>query len=381
MGTPLESWQTGLAGTFPAALLPPGNTSAPLRRILLPAFILGFLGLLGGCKSPVSERPIGTAVEIKPPLGLPPVPIPPDNPPTKETIALGRRLFYDVRLSKDNSLACASCHNPTLGFTDGQQISRGVGGMGGVRNAPTVANTAYLPLQFWDGRAVSLEEQAASPIADPVEMNQTHEVSVSKLGSDPKYQSMFRDAFGSKQITIGRVEKALASFERTILSGDSAFDRYAFGGDKSALTQAQIRGLALFKDPQKGNCATCHTIDRTYALFTDGKFHNIGEGVGDEDTFKDVGRYHETRRETDQGAFKTPTLRNVANTAPYMHDGALKTLKQVVDFYAGGGNSNPYLDKEIRVIQLSGQERSDLMEFLKSLTGELPPNVGPPGKE
>jgi cytochrome c peroxidase len=339
------------------------------------------LSLCDGCKAPINERPIGAVVTIKPPLGLPPVPYPPDNPPTAETIALGRRLFYDVRLSKDNSVACASCHNPSLGFTDGLGISMGVGGLTGIRNAPTVANAAYLPLQFWDGRAASLEEQAASPIADPVEMNQTHEVSVSKLAPDRLYRTMFTKAFGSKDVTIGRVQKALASFERTILSGNSAFDKYEYGGDPKALTPAQIRGLALFKDPRKGNCAACHTIDARYAHFTDGKFHNIGEGVGDDGKFKDLGRYHETRMETDQGAFKTPTLRNVANTSPYMHDGSLKTLKEVVDFYAGGGNSNPYLDKEIRVIQLSGQERADMVEFLKSLTGEMPPNVGPPGKE
>ena len=354
----------------------------PLRQGLLRALVaLSPLFFFGGCKGKVSDRPIGAIVVIRAPLGLPPVPVPADNPPTKETIALGRRLFYDMRLSKNNSVACASCHNPKFSFTDGLNISQGVGGMTGVRNAPTLVNTAYLPLQFWDGRAVSLEEQAASPIADPVEMNQTHEVSVSKLGADPVYREMFSRAFGSDSVTLGRVENALASFERTILSGNSAFDRYEFGGDRNALTSAQVRGLALFKDPHKGNCAACHTIDATYALFTDGKFHNIGEGVGDDGNFKDVGRYHQTKVEDDQGAFKTPTLRNVANTAPYMHDGSLKTLKEVVDFYAGGGNSNPFLDKEIRVIQLSGQERADLVEFLKALTGEMPSSVGPPAKD
>jgi len=361
-------------------LVGPPLFSAP-SILLCAAFLFGTLSFLTGCKAPVNDRPIGAVVQIVPPLGLPPVPIPADNPPTAETIALGRRLFYDSRLSKDNSVACATCHNPGLGFTDGQSVSRGVGGMEGIRNAPTVVNAAYLPLQFWDGRATSLETQAASPITNPVEMDQTHEVSVSKLESDPVYQEMFLKAFGSKQATMDRVEKSIASFERTILSGNSAFDRYQYGGDKHALTPAQIRGLAIFLDPHKGNCAACHTVGPAYALFTDGKFHNIGEGVGDDGTFKDVGRYHETKVQTDEGAFKTPTLRNVANTSPYMHDGSLKTLKAVVDFYAGGGNSNPYLDKEIRVIKLSGEDRSDLVEFLKSLTGTLPPNVGPPAKE
>ena len=345
------------------------------------ALTIGLLALGNGCKSPGNDKPIGTVVEIKAPLGLPPVPIPSDNPPTVETIALGRRLFYDTRLSKDNSLSCASCHNPEYDFTDGMSVSKGMGGQKGVRNAPTVMNAAYLPFQFWDGRAISLEQQAGSPMANPVEMDQAHDVSVSKLEADPKYKALFVEAFGPGAITISQIEKSLASFERTVLSGNSAFDRYEFGGDKKALTPSQIRGLAIFKDPHKGNCAACHTISEKYALFTDGKFHNIGEGVGDDGTFRDVGRYHETRIATDTGAFMTPTLRNIANTAPYMHDGSVKTLKAVVDFYAGGGNSNPYLDKEIRAIKLSGQDRSDLVEFLKSLTGEMPPNVGPPAKE
>jgi cytochrome c peroxidase len=337
--------------------------------------------LCTGCRSRGSDKPIGQVVQIKAPLGLPPVPIPADNPPTAETIALGRRLFYDPRLSKDNTLACSTCHNPVEGFSNGVPVSKGVGGANGVRNAPSMIDAAYLPLQFWDGRAASLEEQAGSPIANPVEMNQAHDVSVAKLGKDPVYGTMFKAAFGSDAITIGRVEKAIASFERTILSGNSAFDRYEYGGDKTVLTSAQIRGLAIFRDPNKGNCAACHTIDPTYALFTDGKFHNIGEGASDDGSFKDIGRYHETKVETDKGAFMTPTLRNVANTGPYMHDGSLKTLDEVVSFYAGGANSNPYLDKEIQAIQLSGQDRIDLVEFLKSLSGELPPNVGPPGKE
>ena len=343
--------------------------------------LLLMLPLVNGCRRPESDRPIGAVVTIQPPLGLPAIPIPADNPPTAETIALGRRLFYDNRMSKDNTVSCASCHNPKLGFADGLQISRGVRGMTGVRNAPAIVNAAYLPLQFWDGRAVSLEQQAASPIMDPVEMNQTHEVSLSKLSRDEEYSELFQQAFGTKTITLGRVENALASFERTILSGDSAFDRYEFAGDKTALPPAQVRGLEIFKDTKRGNCAVCHTIGSSYALFTDNKFHNLGEGVGDDGNLKDEGRFHQTKVEGDHGAFKTPSLRNVANTSPYMHDGHLKTLKDVVDFYAGGGNSNPFLDKEIRAIQLSGPERSDLVEFLNSLTGILPRNVGPTGKE
>ena len=343
-------------------------------RLFVSYFVCG-LFVLSGCRSKVSDTPVGREVKIAVPLGLPPLPIPADNPPTAETIALGRRLFYDVHLSKDNSLACATCHSPKFDFSDRNRLAKGVGGAVGVRNAPTLINVAYQPLQFWDGRAASLEVQAASPIADPLEMNQTHKVSVSKLAKDPLYGRMFTEAFGSPDVNLERVEKSLASFERTILSGDSAFDRYQYRGDTNALSPSQQRGLAVFVDPQKGNCAACHTIGPKYSLFTDGKFHNIGIGVADDGTLHDVGRFHETTVKSDTGAFKTPTLRNVANTAPYMHDGSLQTLEQVVDFYAGGGNSNPYLDREIKVVHLSGQERKDLVDFLKSLTGELPPGL------
>lgn len=351
------------------------------RCILCVGFFVPLLPATG-CNSVIPDKPIGIPVHIQPPLGLPPVPIPKNNPPTAETIALGRRLFYDQRLSKDNTLACASCHNPRFDFTDGLQFSKGVGGEMGVRNAPTILNVAYEPFQFWDGRALNLEDQAASPMANPIEMNQSHKVSASKLRKDPVYRSMFRDAFGTEDVSLARIERALASFERTILTGNSAFDRYQYGGDKNALTPQQVRGFAVFINPVKGNCAACHTINAQYALFTDGKFHNLGEGVGEDGvSFKDVGRYHQTKKESDRGAFKTPTLRNIAKTAPYMHDGSLRTLKEVVDFYAGGGNSNPNLDKEIKSIHLSGEDRADLVAFLNSLTGDIPPNVGPPSKE
>lgn len=307
--------------------------------------------------------------------------IPADNPPTVETIALGRKLFYDTRLSKDNTLSCASCHNPNIGFTDGRAIARGIGGALGIRNAPTLLNAAYSPLQFWDGRASSLEVQSAFPIADPVEMDQPHNVSVAKIRKDPVYQAEFARAFGPGPITLPLIEKSLASFERTLLSGNSPFDQYQYGGNKQALTPAAIRGLAIFRDPNRGNCAVCHTIEPHYALFTNGTFHNIGAGVNAEGEITDLGRFDQTKVVAQKGMFKTPTLRNVALTAPYMHDGSLKTLKDVVDFYAGGGNSNPYLDKDIKPLHLSAQDRADLVAFLESLTGEKPPNAGPPGKD
>lgn len=335
--------------------------------------------MFSGCRRSVSDRPVGQAVAIPTPLGLPPVPIPADNPPTSSAIALGRKLFYDPQLSSDGTVACSTCHDPHRDFTDGEAVSQGVGERKGVRNAPTILNSAYLPFQFWDGRAISLEQQAGSPIINPVEMrNDTHKAAVLHLDRDPAYKPMFQQTFGTPDITIGRVENALASFERTALTGNSPFDRYQYLGDKTALSPAQVRGLAVFLDPNRGNCAVCHSITERYALFTDGQFHNTGQGVTEAGDFSDTGRYHETKVATDTGAFLTPTLRNIAHTAPYMHDGHLKTLEQVVDFYAGQGNSNPYLDKEMKQIHLSGPDRTDLVQFLQSLTGDVPPNLGPP---
>lgn len=350
--------------------------------MLLGLQILLFV-FIAGCGKPTassqaSERPVGQPVAIHSPLGLPPVPIPRDNPPTAATIALGRRLFYEVKLSGDSTLACASCHNPALGFSDGRKHSTGVAGKLGRRNAPTVLNAAYSPVQFWDGRASSLEDQAGGPIANPIEMNQAHDICVSTLDRDPSYKAAFAQAFGPGPVTIDKLQDAIASFERTLVSGNSRFDRYEFSGDKKALSPAEIRGLAIFRDKTKGDCSSCHTIDKNYALFTDGKFHNIGVGVNEEGELTDLGRYDETKVDADKGAFKTPTLRNIAATAPYMHDGSLKTLKDVVDFYAGGGNSNPYLDSKIKSIHLSGQERADLVAFLESLSGEPPRDSGPP---
>jgi cytochrome c peroxidase len=336
---------------------------------------------LSACHSTPGAKAVGNAAIINAPLGLPPVPIPLENPPTASSIALGRRLFYDRILSKDDSISCASCHDPQHGFADRRERSIGVSGTTGVRHAPTLVNVAYATLLFWDGRAANLESQVEGPMADPLEMNQAHEASMAKIGADASYKPLFRSAFGSDDITLARVENALASFERTILSGNSAFDRYQYQGRKDALSAAQIRGLSIFKDPKKGNCASCHTMGPRYALFTDGAFHNTGEGVGDNEEFSDSGRYKVTKMEADRGAFKTPTLRDVALTGPYMHDGKLKTLKDVVDFYAGKGNSNPNLDVRMTTIELSGSERSDLVEFLKSLTGEMPPGLGPPGKD
>ena len=323
--------------------------------------------------------PVGKPVKIKAPLGLPPIPIPPDNPPTEETIALGRRLYYDPGLSADGTVSCATCHAPDLSFRDGKALSNGVDGQLGSRRAPTVVNAAYNTLQFWDGRASSLEKQAEGPLTNPVEMGNTLEGVVNYVRSDPKYRALFARAWGRKEITIDLVTRSIASFERTVVIGNSPFDRFYYRGDKKALSPAGQRGLKLFLNQKKGNCSVCHVIGRRYALFTDNKFHNIGVGADTWGTFEDVGRYVQTKSASDMGAFKTPTLRNIAKTAPYMHDGSLATLKDVVDHYVGGGTSNPHLDKEIHALAfLTFNERADLKAFLESLTGTLPPNVGPP---
>ena len=353
------------------------NSRRPLYIFGLALLICGLL-LWYAAANRATSIPIGHVVEIKAPLGLPPVPIPADNPPTLETIELGRRLYYDFALSSDKTISCASCHMPPMGFADGRRVSTGVDGKQGMRNSPSVVNSAYYTLQFWDGRAGTLEKQSEVPVANPVEMAHSLRGAVQHVSADPTYVAAFERAFGPGPISYEKVEKCIASFERTVLSGNSPFDRYYYGGDRSAMTEAQVRGLQLFRDPKKGNCASCHTIGEHSALFTDNKFHNIGVGF-DNGVTTDPGRAAISGDVRETGAFMTPTLRNVAITAPYMHDGSQKTLKDVMDFYVGAGNSNPYLDKEIHSLDfLTGQERQDLIEFMRALTGEMPQNAGPP---
>ncbi len=326
-----------------------------------------------------SPMPVGKPLLIKAPLGLPPVPIPADNPPTAETVALGRRLYYDPILSSDNTISCASCHGPQMGFTDTHPVSLGVGGKKGSRHSPTVINSAYNALQFWDGRAPSLEEQSKGPIMNPVEMASTHPDVVKRLQANANYVALFKQGWGTEHITIDLVAKSIASFERTILCGNSAFDRFYYGHEKNALSASAQRGLKLFVSPKKGNCVVCHTIGKQYALFTDNKFHNLGIGADIRGSMADLGRFEQTKNEADWGAFKTPTLRNIARRAPYMHDGSFPTLKDALGHYIGGGNLNPHLDKEIHALDfLSFDERDDILAFLDSLTSTLPDSLGPP---
>jgi len=355
------------------------NSRKMLPVLILAAMIVAVVWLYRNVQSRPAH-PVGMPVAIAVPLGLPPVPVPADNPPTVETIALGRVLYYDPILSADNSISCASCHMPAVGFSDPRPLSVGVGGKLGVRNSPPVANAAYHTTQFWDGRAPSLENQVEGPVENPVEMAHTLKGVEKRLNADPAYQEEFAKAFGPGRITFDMVEKAIASFERTVLMANSPFDRWYYGHDEKAISASAKRGFEVFRRVDKGNCAACHTFNESDATFTDNQFHNIGVGVKDE-VPTDLGRYTVTKIEADRGAFKTPSLRNIALTAPYMHDASLKTLKDVVDFYVGGGNSNPNRDPKIKSLDfLTGQERADLVAFLESLTGEVPPNTGPPPK-
>jgi cytochrome c peroxidase len=291
---------------------------------------------------------------------LPPVPIPPDNPSTDAKVELGRQLYFEKRMSLDNTISCASCHDPKVGWADPRPVSEGVGGGKGTRNAPTVLNSAYNRVQFWDGRAPDLEHQALGPLQNPVEMKMTMPMVVDRLKSLKGYTSQFQAVFGTEPNDDG-VAKAIAAFERTVVSTDSPYDKY-LRGDKSAMTPAAVRGMNLFRG--KAHCMSCHSGPN----FTDDRFHNLGIGYKD-DKFADVGRFSETKRVEDTGAFKTPTLRSVAETAPYLHDGSEKTLEDVVDLYNRGGVRNPYLDRLMMPLHLTACEKSDLVEFLKALTG------------
>ncbi len=276
-------------------------------------------------------------------------------------IELGKQLYFDGRLSKNDAVSCAFCHNPGTGFADARQTSIGVGGGIGGRQSPTVYNSAYNRFQFWDGRALSLEEQAIGPIHNPVEMAETHDHVVPKIAKIKGYQRQFRAVFGT-DVNLQAIAEAVAAYERTVLSTNSAFDKYVLG-DQSAMDDAAVRGLALFRG--KARCLLCHNGPN----FTDNQFHNLGvPQVGPMKV--DFGRYEVTRAEKDKGAFKTMTLRSISETSPYMHDGAFRTLEEVVEFLDQGGGNNPNLSPLVKPLGLTAEEKADLVAFLKSLTGE-----------
>lgn len=306
----------------------------------------------------------GPEYPYKLPLGLKSAPeVPADNPISDAKVELGRLLYFDKRLSGDGTVSCASCHDPKRGWTDRSPVSTGIKGQKGGRSAPTVLNAAYMEVQFWDGRAKTLEEQSKGPIQNPVEMGSTHEETVKRIAGVKGYAPYFKAAFGDARVDIDRVGKAIASFERTVLTGDSPYDRW-LAGDKTAMSASAARGHALFNDPAKGNCAICHDGFN----FSDSDFHNLG--VGMKAAKPDLGRFVVTGADKDKGAFKTPTLRNLADTAPYMHDGSERTLEDVVAFYDKGGEKNPSLDGRIHPLGLTAAERADLVAFLNALNGD-----------
>jgi cytochrome c peroxidase len=325
----------------------------------LPLLVIGLIPLMSAETS--SDKP------PKPPLGLAPVQWPEDNPYSAAKVELGRFLYFDKRLSSDGTVACASCHAPDKGFTDGSPFSTGIGGQKGGRSAPTVINRAYSTLQFWDGRAESLEAQAKGPIANPIEMTSektaeaAHAATIQRLTKVPGYVKQFEQVFGAKSFTIDHVAKAIATFERTVLSGNAPFDRYN-EGDKKAMSESQVRGMNIFFN--KAACDSCHLGFN----FTDGSYVNIGIGMDKKDP--DLGRHAVSKKDEDKGAFKTPTLREIEHTGPYMHDGSLKSLEEVVEHYNRGGIKNEYLDQRMKPLKLTEQDKKDLVAFLKALSGE-----------
>ena len=310
------------------------------------------------------------------PLDLWDARVPADNPLTEEKVALGRRLFFEKRLSMDGTVACSTCHDPDKGFADGRRVSAGVGGRFGVRNSPSLSNVVFNEFQFWDGRASSLEEQAKSPMTNAIEMGMAdHTAVVSVIAQDPAYVADFLKVFG-RAPKIEDTVAAIATFERTILSGDSKFDRF-MAGEPLGMSEPAQRGWFLWND--KARCNTCHPFSSVTPNFTDSKFHNIGVAAKGRDlaslfrgtpTDPELGRFAVTRQVVDLGSFKTPGLRDVALTAPYMHDGSVATLLDVVDFYDRGGEPNRYLDQLIRPLKLTHAEKHDLVAFMESLTGE-----------
>ncbi len=297
------------------------------------------------------------------PLGLDAyMPIPENNQLTREKVALGRRLFSDTILSRDGHLACISCHQPERAFTDGRPVAVGVFGRKGTRNVPTLINRAYGATFFWDGRVSSLEVQVLQPIQHPKEMDITVGEVVVRLERDQAYSDLFQAAFG-REVNDGDLAKALASYVRTIVSGNAPVDRYG-NGDRNALTERQRQGLRLFRG--KGSCIVCHVGP----LFNDERFYNTGVAWRD-GRLLDQGRFAVTNEDEDHGAFKTPTLREVARTAPYMHDGSITTLEEVLEFYDRGGNNNPYLDPILRPLNLNAAEKRALLAFLHALSGEI----------
>ena len=340
------------------------KTKIVRTKVLL---MLGFAGLFMLVSTSMIEA-ASSQVSYRPqmPLGLDDeaFKIPKDNLMTKEKVELGRLLFFDKRLSANNTIACANCHIPALAFTDGQPVSTGINNQQGGRSAPTAINRGFSTAQFWDGRAATLEDQSIGPFANLIEHGfVSHDQLIDKINTIQGYKKLFNDIYGVDRLTKENVGRAIASFQRTLISGNSPFDKFDYDGDQKAISESAKRGKNLFFD--KARCNLCHMG----VNFSDEKFHNIGIGWDASDTL-DLGRYRVSKSEKDLGAFKTPTLREISKTAPYMHDGRFATLEDVIDHYNKGGVKNPFLDNQIVPLDLSKEEIKDLIAMLRSLEGE-----------
>jgi cytochrome c peroxidase len=298
--------------------------------------------------------------------------------PAPARVRLGRWLFFDTRLSADNTISCATCHRPEYAFSQPTPVPTGIGGRKGVRKTPTFVNEAVTlePHFFWDGRASSLEGQLLEPIANPNEMGNTHEAMIGTLSRIPGYKPYFREAFGTEDITTDRVAHAIADYERTRVSGNAPYDRWEYKHDQRAVSPAAKLGSELFFF--KARCSQCHVGSN----FTDGQFHNLGVGWDARtQAFADVGRMAVSHDPADRGRFKTPGLREVSRHPPYMHDGSILTLRQVVEMYNAGGTKNPRLDGKIVPLGLTDTEVSAIVEFLHTLEGDgyqdVPPSMFP----
>lgn len=294
-------------------------------------------------------------------------PYPEGNEPTAARVELGKKLFFDPRLSGDGNMSCASCHNPMLGWSDGLATGKGVKSMVLDRASPTVINTAFNSIQMWDGRKKSLEDQAMGPMEASVEMNMDVQKLFKWLNGNDGYRADFQRAYPGKAIDADTVSKAIASFERTVISNSAPFDQWV-AGKQDAMSPDQIKGFALFIDPGKANCAACHSG----ANFTDNGFHNLGlASFGKENP--DMGRYAQRPVASLKGAFKTPTVREAANTAPYFHDGSAKTLDELVEFYAKGGLVKTNLSKSMKELKLTKEELGQLVAFMNALSSPPQP--------
>ena len=303
-----------------------------------------------------------TPYDIVSPSGFPTMPIPENNPMTVEGIALGKKLFHDKILSGDETQSCASCHLQSAGFSDTNRFSKGIDGLFGDRNASTIINAGWNTSDFWDGKAVTLEDQAFDPVMNPIEMNNTWQNVENTLNANATYKYLFKKAFNIDDIDSTHVVMAIAQFERTLISANSRYDKYL--RQEVQLTPSELNGYVIF-NTEKGDCFHCHSTD----MFIDNLFHNNGLDV---EPFLDLGLAKVTGVASDNGKFKTPTLRNIEFSAPYMHNGRFSTLEQVVDHYNSGGHYSSTIDplmKKVGIgLQLSNQEKIDLVAFLKTLS-------------